>query len=60
MINLGIEEDKKEVRVCSSLKESVNKELIELLWEYVDVFARPYQDMSWLNNDIVVHKIPLK
>jgi hypothetical protein len=42
------------------LEDDVKKGLIELLQEYVDVFAWSYQDMPWLDTDIVVHRLPLK
>lgn len=60
MINLGTKEDKKEVRIGASLKESIKGALIELLREYANVFAWSYQDMPILDIDIVVHKLPLK
>lgn len=37
--NLGTKENKKEVKIGSSLKDEVKKSLIELLHEYADVFA---------------------
>lgn len=60
MINLGIEENKMEVKVDTSLKGEVKKRSIERLHEYANVFAWSYQDMSGLDTDIVVHKLPLK
>jgi hypothetical protein len=60
VINLGTDEDRKEVKVGASLKEDVKRMLINLLQEYVDVFAWSYQDMPGLDTDIVVHRLPLK
>jgi hypothetical protein len=60
IINLGTEEDKKEVKVGTTLEESIKERLIKLLHEYVDVFAWSYQDMPGLDTDIVVHKLPLQ
>ncbi|XP_039686891.1 uncharacterized protein [Medicago truncatula] len=60
LINLGTKEDKKEIKVGASLETSVKKQVIELLKEYVDVFAWSYQDMPGLDTDIVVHHLPLK
>jgi hypothetical protein len=60
VINLGTDEDWKEVKVGASLKDDVKRKLIDLLQEYVDVFAWSYQDMPGLDTDIVVHKLPLK
>ena len=59
VINLGTEEDRKEVKVGTALKKNVKEELVKLLHEYVDVFAWSYQDMTG-DTDIVMHKLPLK
>jgi hypothetical protein len=58
-INLGTEEDKKEVKIGASLQPEVKESLIKLLREYVDVFAWSYQDMPGLDTNIVEHKLPL-
>ena len=60
VINLGTEEVKREVKIRTSLEESVKQRLIEMLREYVDIFAWSYEDMPRLDTDIVVHKLPLK
>ena len=60
MINLGWEEDPKEVNIGASLHPDVKRKLIELLKEYVDIFAWSYQDMLGLDTDIVEHHFPLK
>lgn len=59
-INLGSDEDKKEVKIGAALEEDVKKGLIELLKEYVDVFAWSYADMPGLDTYIVTHKLPLR
>jgi hypothetical protein len=59
VINLGTEEDKKEVKIGVSLQPEVKESLIKLLREYVDVFAWSYQDMPGLDTNIVEHKLPL-
>src|ERR1051325_12048035 len=59
-INLGSKEDKKEVNIGASLDSSVKSKLIDLLKEYVDVFAWSYQDMPGLDTSIVEHHLPLK
>ena len=38
-INLGTEEDRKEIRVGANLESSVKERLIQLLHEYVEIFA---------------------
>lgn len=60
LVNLGTDEDKKEVKVGTILGAEIKQGLIKLLKEYVDVFAWSYQDMPGLDPDIVVHKLPLK
>ena len=42
------------------MSSAIKKELIDLLQNYNDVFAWSYQDMSGLDTDIVVHRLPLK
>ena len=59
-INLGIKEDKKEVKVGANLEPSVKKHLIQLLHDYVEVFSWSYKDMPGLDADIVVHRLPTK
>ena len=60
VINLGTKEDKKEIKIGASLDPTVKKRIIELLEEYVDIFAWSYRDMPGLDTDIVVHRLPLK
>ncbi|KAI5445799.1 hypothetical protein KIW84_013872 [Lathyrus oleraceus] len=59
-VNLGSEDCVREVKIGALLEESVKKGLIELLREYVDIFAWSYEDMSGLDTDIVQHFLPLK
>jgi len=60
VVNLGTEEDKKEIKIGASLDPAVKKWIIELLKEYVDIFAWSYRDMPGFDTDIVVHRLPLK
>lgn len=60
VINLGTEQERKEVKIGLSMKEVEKQKLIKLLIEYVDVFAWSYQDMPGLDTNIVEHKLPLK
>ncbi|KAI5397492.1 hypothetical protein KIW84_063348 [Lathyrus oleraceus] len=59
-VNLGSEDCVRVVMIGALLEESVKKGLIELLQEYVDVFAWSYEDMPGLDTDIVQHFLPLK
>ena len=60
VVNLGTNEEAKELRVGSALQKEVKAKLIKLLKDYMDVFAWSYQDMPGLDTDIVVHHLPLK
>ncbi|KAI5425428.1 hypothetical protein KIW84_031286 [Lathyrus oleraceus] len=59
-INLGSEDCVREVKIGALLEESVKKGLIELLREYVDVFAWSFENMPGLDTDILQHFLPLK
>ena len=59
-VNLGTEEDRKEVQVGANLEPSVKELLIQLLNEYVEIFAWSYEDMPGLDTDIVVHHLPTR
>ena len=60
VINLGSEEDRKEVKIGTFLSEEVKGNLIKLFKEFSDVFAWSYQDMPGLDTDFVEHHLPLK
>ncbi|KAI5387006.1 hypothetical protein KIW84_073235 [Lathyrus oleraceus] len=60
LVNLGSEDDVKEVKIGSRLCPDVKKGLIDLLREYSDVFAWSYQDMPGLDSEIVEHRLSLK
>ena len=46
LVNLRTDDEKKEVKIGSSLDPSAKKEIVDLLKEYVDIFDWSYQDMS--------------
>jgi len=60
VINLGTEEDKKEMKIGALLDASVKERIIELLREYPDIFAWSYKDMPGLDPDVVEHRLPLR
>ena len=60
MVNLGNNEENKEVKVGIALSVETKKEIIDLLHEIADIFAWSYQDMPGLNTQIVEHCLPLK
>ena len=39
LVNLGMDDEKKEVKIGSSLDSSAKKEIVDLLKEYVDIFT---------------------
>ena len=60
VINLGSKDNKKEVMIGELLCPDVKKRMVEILRDYVDVFAWSYQYMPGLDTDIVEHRLPLK
>jgi len=58
-MNLGVGEEKKEVKVGTGMTTLIRDELVALLRDYQDIFALSYQDMPSLNPNIVQHKLPL-
>ncbi|KAK8586274.1 hypothetical protein V6N13_082087 [Hibiscus sabdariffa] len=59
-LNLGTDEEKREVKIGTTLLSKTRHDLIRLLHEFQDVFAWTYQDMPGLDTDIVVHKLPTR
>ena len=59
-INLGTEQDKKEVKIGANLEPNIKQRLIQMLRDYVEIFAWSYEDMPGLDTDIVVHRLPIK
>ena len=58
--NLGTEEERREVKIETTLSPTIREKFIDLLRVYSDVFAWSYQDMPSLDTDIMVHHLPLK
>jgi hypothetical protein len=59
VINLGTEQDKKELKIGTFSIVEKKEGPISLLHEHVYFFSWIYTDMSGLDTIIVVHKIPL-
>ena len=57
-INLGTEEKPRNLMIGGGLTNEQSGKLIQLLSEYIDVFAWSYEDMPGLDPSIVVHKLP--
>ncbi|KAI5438115.1 hypothetical protein KIW84_024019 [Lathyrus oleraceus] len=60
LVNLGSEDDVKEVKIGSQMCPEVKKRLIDLLRECSDVFAWSYQDMPGSDSEILEHRLSLK
>ncbi|KAK8559400.1 hypothetical protein V6N13_026823 [Hibiscus sabdariffa] len=60
IVNLGTEEERREVKIGTTTSSETRRGLIELLHEYKDVFAWTYQDMPGLSESVAVHKLPIK
>ena len=60
IINLGTEEDKKEVKIGANLEEGIKSRLVQILHDYIEVFVWSYEDIPGLDTDIMVHCLPAK
>ncbi|KAI5384918.1 hypothetical protein KIW84_071779 [Lathyrus oleraceus] len=60
LVNLGFDDDVKEVEIGSQLCLEAKKGLVDLLREYSYVFAWSYRDMPGLDSKVVEHRFPLK
>ena len=49
-----------EVKIGANLELSVKQRLIQMLHDYMEIFAWSYKDMPGLDTDIVVHHFPTK
>ena len=59
VINLGDHENIRETKISVHVQPQQKKDIIEALYEYKDIFAFSYNDMSGLSTDLVVHKLPI-
>ena len=59
-VNLGIEEERKKVKIETTLSSAIREKLMDLFQDYSDVFTWSYQDMPGLDMDIVVHRLLLR
>ncbi|KAA3483746.1 reverse transcriptase [Gossypium australe] len=57
--NISLEEGKM-VKIGTRIAVETRQDLVELLQEFKDVFARSYQDMPGLSTNIVVHRLPIR
>jgi len=53
VVNLGVGEEKKEVKIGTGMSTNIQDELVALLRDYQDIFTWSYQDMLGLSSDIM-------
>ena len=58
--NIGTLEHPRMVKISKALTVEQRKRYINLLKEYVDVFAWSYEDLKTYDTGIIQHKVPLK
>jgi len=56
-INLGDKANPKPIFISESLSPSEEEDLIQLIREYIDIFAWNYEDMPGLNPQIAMHRL---
>jgi len=59
-LNLGTNEEPRPIYVSSSLTLEEEKQCLEVLSEYKDVFAWNYKEMPGLDPKVVVHRLSIK
>ena len=59
-VNLGTKKDRKEVKIGANLEPSVKQRLVQMLRDYVEIFAWSYKYMPGLDTVIMVHRLPTK
>ena len=59
MIDFGVRDQPRDIRISSSLSPDEMSRLIDLLRSYLDVFACSYEDMSGLDPTIVQYHLPI-
>ena len=59
LIDFGVPDQPREIRIGSSLSPNERSGLIDLLRSYLDVFAWSYEDMPGLDPTIVQHHLPI-
>lgn len=51
-------EEVKEIKISINNNHEIKDPIIQLLFEYKDLFAWSYDDMPHLSADLVIHKLP--
>src|SRR3954466_16044499 len=59
-VNMGDEANPKPIYISDTLSPSEKDDLIALIREYIDVFARHYEDMPGLDPKVAMHRLNIK
>lgn len=59
LVNLGTKQEVKEVKVGVKLVLEEKMTMVQLLKEFIYAFTWSYQDITRLDTDTTVHKLPL-
>jgi len=59
-VDVGCQDHSKPISISESLSLAQREELIALIWEYIDVFAWNYEDMSGLDPQIAMYRLNIK
>ena len=59
LIDFGVPDQPREIRIGSSLSPDEKSKLIDMLRSYLDVFSWSYEDMQGLDPTIVQHHLPI-
>jgi hypothetical protein len=57
--NIGYEENPKFIKLSKYLPHEYKQKYIDMIKEYVDVFAWSYEDLKTYDTSVIQHKIPL-
>ena len=56
----GTETDRKEVQSGANLEDGIKSRLVQMVHDYLEVFAWSYEDITGWDTDIMVHSLPTK
>ena len=56
--NIGSENEPKMIKISKTLSKKEINRYIKLLKEFVDIFARSYENLKTYNTNIIQHKTP--
>ena len=59
-VNIGSQEDPRPIKIDKILDPQERKEVIDLVWEFRDVFSWSYNELKTYDKDIIQHAIPLE